>query len=520
MALESPHIYGNGTTTTTVGDNIYTNFYYKKALVEAAKEAYFGQLADTMAMPKNFGKTIKLFHYMPILDDRNWNDQGIDAQGYSAAANFATNTTVAKFVMKLTPPANSGEAIYFEGAQQDDTNSAGAFTAAKASAEMKAVQWCRQYLKADTQVFNHNTDLSVAGQTTPASGGTIANGTGSAALAGWKYEAYAAVTVGDGAYKFGNLYGSSKDVGTITAKIPALTETGGRVNRVGMTRITLEGTIEKFGLFSEYSQEALDFDNDEELESHIVGEAVKAANEITEDQLQIDLLNGAGVIRYTGDATSAATLTGGGVGDTPDVLTYADLVRLSIELDENRCPKNTKVITGSRMVDTKVVNAARYAYIGSELIPTLMKLEDYHGNPAFIPVAQYGAATTVARGEIGAVHDFRFIVVPEMMHWDGAGASPAGDDEVCICGPDTEGALKINVYPILVVGDGSFATIGFQTDGKTVKFNIKHVKPGMDSSYSRDDPYGEIGFWSIKWYYGTMILRPERLALIKTVALM
>jgi N4-gp56 family major capsid protein len=51
-----------------------------------------------------------------------------------------------------------------------------------------------------------------------------------------------------------------------------------------------------------------------------------------------------------------------------------------------------------------------------------------------------------------------------------------------------------------------------------VKFKIKHSRPGSDISYSRDDPYGEIGFYSIKWYYGFMLLRPERLAIIKTVA--
>ena len=209
---------------------------------------------------------------------------------------------------------------------------------------------------------------------------------------------------------------------------------------------------------------------------HITDESVKAANEITEDQLQIDLLNGAGVVRYAGDATSTATLNGStAAGNLEDVVVYDDLVKLAIELDNNRCPKNTKLIAGSRMTDTKVVNAARYAYIGSELQPALMRMTDYHSAKAFIPVAQYGAATTVARGEFGAVNDFRFIVVPEMMHWEAAGADVVSTaDEICMWSTNTSGTAKVNVYPILVVGDGSFATIGFQTDGKTVKFKITH----------------------------------------------
>jgi N4-gp56 family major capsid protein len=153
-----------------------------------------------------------------------------------------------------------------------------------------------------------------------------------------------------------------------------------------------------------------------------------------------------------------------------------------------------------------------------------MQMTDYHGNQAFIPVAQYGAATTLARGEIGSIHDFRIIVVPEMMHWDAAGADvPAGsggqEDDLCRYSSDATGKLKYNVYPMLVVGDGSFSTIGFQTDGKNVKFKITHKKPGTEVA-DRQDPYGEVGFYSIKWYYGTIIQRPERLAVIKTVAQM
>jgi N4-gp56 family major capsid protein len=73
------------------------------------------------------------------------------------------------------------------------------------------------------------------------------------------------------------------------------------------------------------------------------------------------------------------------------------------------------------------------------------------------------------------------------------------------------------VFPMLVVGDGSFTTVGFQTDGKTTKFKITTKMPGEEQA-DRLDPYGELGFSSIKWYYGSMIMRSERLAVIKTVA--
>lgn len=83
----------------------------------------------------------------------------------------------------------------------------------------------------------------------------------------------------------------------------------------------------------------MDFDSDDELDSHLITEAVKGANEMTEDQLQIDLLNGAGVVRYPGAATSDSNLTGEG---TATVVTYDMLVKLGITLNDNLAPLQTK----------------------------------------------------------------------------------------------------------------------------------------------------------------------------------
>ena len=185
-------------------------------------------------------------------------------------------------------------------------------------------------------------------------------------------------------------------------------------------------------------------------------------------------------------------------------------MHLSINLDNNRTPKHTKVITGTRMVDTRVLPACRVAYIGSELLPTFKAMKDLHNNPAFIEVQKYAAGGTTLVGEEGSVDNFRIVVVPEMMKWAGAGA--AITDAI-----NYDNGAYYDVFPILVVGDESFTTIGFQTDGKTVKFKITHKAPG-EATADRNDPYGETGFMSIKWYYGFMALRPERIALLKTVA--
>ena len=390
---DSERIYGDG-TNSSIGSQINTYYYDKKALIEIAKEQYFGQLADTRSMPKHFGKKIKQYLYLPLLDDRNINDQGIDATG-----------------------------------------------------------------------------------------ATIANG---------------------------NLYGSSKDIGTIVGKLPTLTEHGGRVNRVGFKRVEVEGTLSKFGFFDEYNQESLDFDTDPQLQMHIRRETTRGANEITEAQLQVDLLNAAGVIRFGGAATMDAEITGEST-DVISVPTYEGLMKMGITLDDNKAEKNTKLINGSRLIDTKTIDGARYIYVGSEMIPTLRRMKDLHGEKAFVDARHYAAAGTLAKGEIGAIDQFRFILVPEMFHWAGKGKAETAAN----AGYRATGG-KYDIFPMLTVGSGSFTTIGFQTNGKKVKWKINHKAPSGNVTVF--DPYGETGFYSIKWYYGFMALRPEWISLYKVVA--
>jgi N4-gp56 family major capsid protein len=381
-------------TDSSIGANIVTIYHYKEALKDLPREMFFTQLADTTTMPMHMGKTIKLHHYLPLLDDRNVNDEGIDATG---------------------------------------------------------------------------------------------------------------ATISDG-----NLYGSSRDIGTILAKIPALTENGGKVNRVGYTRVNIEGTIQKLGFYSEFTDESRMFDDDDKLITHMTREALRGANEIVEDLLAIDLINGAGVIMYGGDATDIAEVTGAD-GSTASVLTYDMLVKLNTELNNNKCPRNTEIITGSRMIDTKTISSARYLYISPEVKHTVLKMKNYHDEKAFIPVHHYAEAGNIANGEEGSVDNFRIIVVNEMPIREGAGAAEG------INGGYRATGGKYDVHPVLCVGNKSFTTIGFQTGGKSVKFKVKMSMPGSTESYAVD-PYGETGFYSIKWYYGTMILRPEWLVVCNVVA--
>ena len=377
--------------------------WLRKAIIQTRKEQFFMPLANVTNMPKHFGKTIKVYEYVPLLDVRNVNDQGLDAAG-------AVSTN-------------------------------------------------------------------------------------------------------------GNLYGSSRDIGTITARLPVLGENGGRVNRVGFTRIQREGSIFKFGFFTEFTQESLDFDSDDMLKDHLSRELMTGAVQMTEAVLQRDMLAAAGTVVYAGAATSVATITGETVAAVPGVspeipaslVSYRNLMRLDQVLTDNRTPKQTTVITGSRLTDTKTLPAARVMYIGNELVPVVRAMTDLFGEKAFIAVQHYADAGNVLNGEIGSVDAYRIVQVPEMLHWAGVGANVGTNPGY------RASSGKYDVFPMLVIGDDSFSTIGFQTDGKTVKFSVLTKMPGNETA-DRNDPYGETGFSSIKWYYGILIKRPERIAVVRTVA--
>ena len=310
----------------------------------------------------------------------------------------------------------------------------------------------------------------------------------------------------------GNLYGSSRDVGTITSKLPELSETGGRVNRVGFTRKQITASIVNRGFFFEWTKDAMNFDSDAELKMHLTREAVRGASQINEDVLYITLVNNAGVNYFAGSATSIATITGEADDATAAVPTYVDLLNLDIELTNNKCPRDTKVIAGSRMIDTKTVRAARYMFISPDVEISFRAMLDLAGNPAFVDVKEYADANkdskymSALHGEIGAVGPFRIVVHPNAIMRSGAGAAVSAN----AAGLRNDGS-NYDVYPCLIVGSEAFTHVGFEfgagTKGK-FKTNTKMPEENRD----RQDPFGKVGFTAIEFWNGVLIDRNEWLA--------
>ncbi len=79
-------MYNQGGDTSSVGPQLNDYSFSRFAVLEAAKKKTFSQIGAQRKQQKHYGTKIKKYRKYPILDDRNINDQGIDAAGVKMTA--------------------------------------------------------------------------------------------------------------------------------------------------------------------------------------------------------------------------------------------------------------------------------------------------------------------------------------------------------------------------------------------------------------------------------------------------
>jgi len=404
---------------SSIGVQINDKHWSRAAVIEARKKKMWSQMGDRLTQPKHYGSKLVKYHNLPIMDRRNVNDQGIDAEGVSMTAGEWYSWDAS------TPPIRTTHAT-------------------KAAA--------------------------VAACTLPATGVRFQSGDG-------------------------NLYGSDKDMATQKGSFPTLSEEGGMVNRVGMKRDTLEAEVTEYGFYMSFTKRSLDMDTETGLLARYVTELGIAQGDLRESQIRTAVIGASEGNRTF--AGHAIVLTD--VNET-SALDFPDLRLMDQALNAAYCPYDTKLIDGSTKIDTKTVAAARYVYMGPQMRPTVEDIT-HSGRDMWIPVEMYAAAGNIAMNEIGKIGQFRFVIDQEMNFYEGAGSNT--DDLGGAIDPNfnsTNGAY--DVFPVVFVGSGSFATVGFQGD-------VARVKTIMPKADAHNDVYGKKGAVSISWYFGFMTLRPE-----------
>lgn len=319
-------------------------------------------------------------------------------------------------------------------------------------------------------------------------------------------------------------YLGKRDLATVTAKLAAtdgsgaaLTEGAGAINQVTPKKITVETSLARYGFMIEYTDEVTLFSEDA-VQVKYREELGYLMNQTYEDLIQKDMLAGAGIVINAQGVTKANLGTGLAADGSLDnnYRVSFDLIREGVKaLVRNRAVRNAEIVTGSTKIGTQPVNKAFYAIIGPEVkydLETATRGTSYEKEFAYVPAYKYAAASNIAEGEVGQMHDVRFIESEGAMMEAAAGAvipvDYAGDLSYSNDGTND----RFDVFPILFPTKGAFATVGLKGQGK-MSFYSK-----APSDVSLVNPHGTKGFFSANMFYAGLTLQPEKLLRINVLA--
>lgn len=270
----------------------------------------------------------------------------------------------------------------------------------------------------------------------------------------------------------------------------------------------METSLARYGEMLDYTDEVELFSEDS-MQVRYREELGELANSRYEDLIQRDML-ATGTVMYGGTATTEAEV------DEDSEVTY-DLIRKGVrKLVRNRAKKNTQIVTGDVKVDTRTVAKSYYAIIGANVKGSLETITRGSGSTeefVFIPLHKYASAGNLTEGEVGAMHEVRFLESEAAVVYDGQGAVPpqnyAGDLSISgatdLASASAGDRGNFDVFPILFPTEGSFATVGLKGQGK-IKFNSRSPE-----FVTNENPYGTTGFFSYNFFYAGIILQEEKL---------
>lgn len=315
-------------------------------------------------------------------------------------------------------------------------------------------------------------------------------------------------------------YLSARDIADVTAGLTATDGTGaallegsGATNKRSIKKITMTTAFARYGEMIDYTDEAAMFSEDA-LQVRYREELGKLANQRSEDLIQLDMLATTNVM-YAGTASSVGTVGTDAVADgSTDALCKVnyDLIRkASRKLVRNRAEKNTETVTGSTKIDTRTINKAFYAIVGPEVkydLESLTRGSTYETEYVYVPMYKYASAANLAEGEVGAMHDVRFIESESAVVYAGQGAALPVD---YVGGLSNDGTA-FDAFPILFPTKGSFATVGLKGYNK-ISFNAQSPE-----KIELTNPFGTNGFFSYTMWYAGIILQEERLLKVMVAA--
>jgi len=302
-----------------------------------------------------------------------------------------------------------------------------------------------------------------------------------------------------------------------------LNEGDGAVNKRSLKKVTYSTEFARYGEMLDYTDE-VDIWSEDYVQVRYREELGELANSRMEDLIQRDMLAD-GITLGAGTANTASEIGTGAAADGSDDADWKvsyDLIRKAVRtLVRNRAKKNSMIVTGSTKIGTAPIAKAYYAIIGADVksdLETLTRGSTYETEYVFVPAHKYADASTLAEGEVGAMHEVRFIESESAIIENGA--VPPVDYVGTLATHNVTNASSatpadrgfFSAFPILFPTEGAFATVGLKGLEK-IKFNSK-----SPAEVENGNPYGTNGFFSYNFFYAGIALRPECLLKVTVAA--
>lgn len=295
-----------------------------------------------------------------------------------------------------------------------------------------------------------------------------------------------------------------------TTAIPVLPEEGGIVGLLNSTSKLVSAKISFHAIGLKYTVRSVDLDSRKNQVAQKIKDLARATGELKEIQVMNSIVAASESYRLIASNTASSI----DQMKATDILTFDALQGFEQALLQDDVPMDTEILEGTTNIDTKVVEDGWVVYFNRELMPGIRKIKGADGTTlAFIPKSQYAAGTTLLDGEFGAIGSFRFVMVPDLPAYRGAGSLVSADTSLTAGDRANRHATggKYDVFPLIVVGSDSFSTTGFTDKDVTAA----HIPPVRDVY---NDMSAQVGGVVSNWTYGFLNYRPERIRQLAVVA--
>ncbi len=447
--------FNTGGVTSSTIDRQFTEEFVTTAVVEMPKrKKVFGVRADRYTMPKNSGDKLSREVSYGMLDKRVLVDGGVDA----------TTATIMRDVWYRVPAGSkditTATAIY-DTKDYYATGTYATWELARAAAKLAATTG----LPSD--------QVAMSGS--------------------------------------GGMFNGEASYAASTNAIGVLPEEGGVVNLLTHNSKMVTANITFHGYGHKFSMRSVELDSRKGLIARKIQYMADAISDLKEMQIRKDLVAASHVNSIICNAAVNPDTDLASEIDGSDILTYTALEALEQYLLNNDVPMDTEILTGTNLIDTKVVSDAWVMYVNTKVIPTLRAMKGPGGVLVFAPKEQYAAGTELLDNEIGKIGSFRFVSVLDLEVEYGAGLAVADGNDSATAAQQAA-AYKTNgkydVFTAMVIGDDSFSITGFGSNNTSAKY----IPPVADV---HNDMHGQMAGIAANWSYGFLNYRPERICSLR-----